>query len=82
MYVPSRLTLASTASKMCFRERPTRFTMGPSLVDTVEIGGWPPVVSTPKNTLDRMTTLERGISKTLNAFPTICSDFPLLYVSA
>ena len=43
MYVPKRATLASKASRMCLREKPTRFTSSaPSFDDRVDTRGWEP----------------------------------------
>ena len=47
IYVPNLFTLASTASKMCLRLRPTALTISPSFTDMAAILGCPPVVSTP-----------------------------------
>jgi hypothetical protein len=48
IYVPSRLTLSSTASKMCLRDKPMRFTKAPSFVLTAEMGSCSVPSFTPK----------------------------------
>lgn len=77
IYVPSRLTLASTASKMCFRDSPTRLTQtGPSLVEVAAMGADRPSSSTPKKHLVRMTTRSRGMENCFRALPMISSERP------
>ena len=82
MYVPKRRTLASTASKMCLRESPTRFTIEPSLDVIAIMGGILPSSATPKKHLDMMTTRSRGMLYSFRALPTSSSDLPMLYTSA
>lgn len=76
MYVPSRSTLASTASKICFRDRPTRLTKAPSLRADAAIGGKLPSSSTPKKHLVRMTTRLRGMLYFFRALPRMASERP------
>lgn len=76
MYVPRRSTLASTASKMCLRDKPVRLTKGPSFVADAAMGGNLPSSSTPKKHLVRITTRLRGMLYFFRAFPTTSSDLP------
>lgn len=73
----SLFTLLSTASKICFLDNPTSFTMSPSIFMTAEIGGCLATGLDTEVASRQITTFGRGMSYFLSAFPTISSDRPL-----
>ena len=82
IYVPSLFVLACTASRICLRDNPTRFTIRPSLIVAAYIdscGSPGPLV--PKRHLVMSTTFSRGMLYVERALPIISSDRPLEYKS-
>lgn len=85
IYVPSRRTLLSTASRMCLRDSPTRFTHGPSLIllAAMSVCCCESCSShTPVKHLVMMTTRLRGMLYLVRALPMMRSETPCEYMSA